>query len=90
MEAMALAIHLRTLITEVAIDIGINNPVGLGVPVLGLLGLVLVGLESASEWMLQPCKGSSRGGVSNEPVFTWMPARQRVQPTRMASILFVA
>ena len=65
MEAMALAIHLRTLITEVAIDIGINNPVGLGVPVLGLLGLVLVGLESASEWMV-PGKGSlmaCRSGV---------------------------
>ena len=35
---MALAIHLRTLITEVAIDIGFNNPVGLGVPVTPLFG----------------------------------------------------
>ena len=36
--AMALAIHLRTLITEVAIDIGFNNPVGPGVPVTPLFG----------------------------------------------------
>ena len=51
--------HLVSL--QTFIDIGINNPVGLGVPVLGLLGLVLVGLESASEWMLQPWPLTLRG-----------------------------
>ena len=52
---MALTIHLRTLITEVASISASTTPlVCRGVPVLGLLGLVLVGLESASEWMLQP------------------------------------
>ena len=36
-------------------------------PVLGLLGLVLVGLESASEWMLQPGAGTGIG-ITNKVI----------------------